>query len=280
MNVANFTANVSYGLADRLDIFGAWDFIQRVDRDNLQLFNTDPDRGGVDPRAPYANERWTGNKIGDLRVGTKYAFLSEEAGNPFGLAARFMLNLPTGDADEGAGQGGVAADVSGVLSKWLTSKVVLSGELGYNFRKNPEEPVVVHVPNFLRWGAGLGITPNDNWLIHGELLGRTWQRDNTSLDGRIVAEDGTLSPHGDRDRSHDVVHDRRHLVCEQRLLRRRRAALGYADARIASTPRKIPTATSSTITSASAGARAASRRRRRRRSSRRRRRCSAARRTS
>ncbi len=194
MNVANFTANVSYGLADRLDVFGAWDFIQRVDRDNLQLFNTDPDRGGVDPRAPYANERWTGNKMGDFRVGAKYTFLSEEAGNPLGLAARFVLNLPTGDADEGAGQGGIAADVSGVLSKWLTSKFVLSGELGYNFRKNPEEPVVVHVPNFLRWGAGIGITPNDSWLIHGELLGRTWERDNTSIDGRIVAEDGTLSP--------------------------------------------------------------------------------------
>ncbi len=194
MNVANFTANVSFGLADRLDVFGAWDLIQRVDRDNLELFNTDPDRGGVDPRAPYANERWTGNKMGDLRAGAKYAFLSEEAGSPLGLAARFVLNLPTGDADEGAGQGGIAADVSGVLSKWLTSKFVLSGELGYNFRKNPEEPVVVHVPNFLRWGAGIGITPNDSWLIHGELLGRTWERDNTSIDGRIVAEDGTLSP--------------------------------------------------------------------------------------
>ena len=56
------------------------------------------------------------------------------------------------------------------------------------------DPVVAHVPNFLRWGAGVGITPNDHWLIHGELLGRTWQRDNTSLDGTLVAEDGTLSP--------------------------------------------------------------------------------------
>jgi peptidoglycan-associated lipoprotein len=194
MNVANFTANVSFGLADRWDIYGAWDFIQRVDRDNQQLFNTDPDRGGVDPRAPYANERWTGNKVGDFRVGTKYAFLSEEAGSPVGVAARFTLNLPTGDADEGAGQGGVAADVSGVLSKWLSNKVVFSSELGYNFRKNPEEPVVVHVPNFLRWGAGIGITPTSSWLIHGELLGRTWERDNTSVDGRIQAEDGTLSP--------------------------------------------------------------------------------------
>ena len=194
MNVANFTANVSFGLTDRLDVFGAWDFIQRVDRDNQLLFNNDPERGGVDPRAPFANERWTGNKVGDLRVGAKYGLLSEAAGNPFGLAARGFLNLPTGDADEGAGQGGVSADVSGVISKWLSRYAVLTGELGYNFRKNPEDPVVAHVPNFLRWGAGIGITPNDHWLIHGELLGRTWQRDTTSLDGVIVAEDGTISP--------------------------------------------------------------------------------------
>ena len=194
MNVANFTANVSYGLADRLDIFGAWDFIQRVDRDNQQLFNNDPERGGVDPRAPFANERWTGNKLGDLRVGAKYAFLSEEAGNGLGLSARGYVGLPTGDADEGAGLGGVSMDVSGVISKWLSRKAVLTGELGYNFRKNPEDPVVAHVPNYLRWGAGIGITPNDHWLIHGELLGRTWQRDTTSLDGVFVAEDGTVSP--------------------------------------------------------------------------------------
>ena len=194
MNVANFTANVSYGLAERFDVFAAWDLIQRVDRDNQLLFNTDPDRGGVDPRAPYAKEFWTGNKIGDLRVGAKYGILSEAAGDSFSFAPRVFVNLPTGQADEGGGQGGVSADVSAVVSKWLSRKAVLTGELGYDFRKNPEEPVVVHVPNFLRWGAGVGITPNDHWLIHGEVFGRSWQRDTTSLDGRIVAEDGTLSP--------------------------------------------------------------------------------------
>ncbi len=68
MNVANFTANVSYGFTDRFDIIAAWDVIQRVDRDNALLFNNDPERGSVDPRAPYASERWSGNKVGDLRV--------------------------------------------------------------------------------------------------------------------------------------------------------------------------------------------------------------------
>jgi outer membrane protein OmpA-like peptidoglycan-associated protein len=194
MNVANFTANVSYGVAERLDLFAAWDFIQRVDRDNQQLFNADPQRGGVDPRVPFAKDRWTGNKMGDLRVGAKFGILSEAAGNPFGLAARGYLNLPTGDNDEGASLGGVAADVSGVISKWLNRHAVLTGQLGYNFRKNPEDPVVAHVPNFLRWGAGIGITPNDHWLIHGEFLGRTWERGTTSLDGVIVAQDGTISP--------------------------------------------------------------------------------------
>ena len=194
MNIANFTGNVSYGFTDRLDIFGAWDFIQRVDRDNLQLFNTDPERGGVDPRAPFASERWTGNKLGDLRVGAKYGIVSEGEGDSFSFTPRAFVSLPTGDADAGGGQGGVALDVSGVVSKWLTRRVVVTGEVGYNFRKNPDDPVVAHVPNFLRWGGGVGITPNDNWLIHGELLGRAWQRDTTSLDGTLVAEDGTISP--------------------------------------------------------------------------------------
>jgi peptidoglycan-associated lipoprotein len=194
MNVANFTANVSYGLTDRLDVFGAWDVVQRVDRDNQLVFNTDPERGGVDPRAPYANERWSGNTIGDLRMGVKYGVVSEKEGDSFSFAPRVFVNLPTGDADKGGGQGNVAVDVGAVLSKWVSPKVVLTGDAGYNFRKNPEEPVVAHVPNYFRWGGGVGITPNDHWLVHGEVFGRAWQRDTTSLDGRIVADDGTLSP--------------------------------------------------------------------------------------
>ena len=194
MNVANFTANVSYGLTDWLDVYGGWDFITRVDRDNLALFNNDEERGGVDPRVPYTTERWTGNKVGDLRVGAKFGFVSEEAGDSFSAAARATLTLPTGNAEEGAGAGSFATDISGVISRWVTNKVVLTGEAGYNFRKNPEDPVVVHVPNFFHWGAGVGLTPTPSWLIHGELLGRHPERDNTTLDGRLVAEDGTVSP--------------------------------------------------------------------------------------
>ena len=131
---------------------------------------------------------------------------------------------------------------------------MLTGELGYNFRKNPEDPVVVHVPNFLRWGAGVGITPNDHWLIHGEFLGRTWQRDNdVARSALIVAEDGTREPDRHRDQPDASFTTGVTWFADQRLLHRRRAALGHADAASASTPLRNPTATSSTITSASAG---------------------------
>jgi outer membrane protein OmpA-like peptidoglycan-associated protein len=195
MNVATFTANVSYGFTERMDVYAGWDFITRVDRDNQVLFvPTDPERGGIDTRVPYANERWTGNKVGDLRVGAKYAFMSEGAGDPFSAAGRVTMNLPTGDADAGAGQGSIAADLTGVLSRWVTNKVVLTGSAGYNFRKNPSDPVTVHVPNNFHWGAGVGINPTPSWLIHGEILGDNPVRDNAAIDGPIVAEDGSISP--------------------------------------------------------------------------------------
>ena len=81
MNVATFTAAVSYGIGERADVFASWDAIQRVDRDTRSLFiASDPERGGIDTRLPYAREPWTGNKLGDLRVGTKLGLLSEAAG--------------------------------------------------------------------------------------------------------------------------------------------------------------------------------------------------------
>ena len=195
MNVATFTAAVSYGFAERADFFASWDAIQRVDRDIRSLFiAADPQRGGVDTRLPYAREPWTGNKIGDLRVGTKLGLLSEAAGNPVSASAIVAINLPTADSDNGAGQGSVAADISGVLSRWVSSKAVLTGTAGYNFRKNPSDPVVVHVPNNFHWGAGIGITPTTSWLIHAEVLGDQPVRDNAALDTPLVAEDGSVSP--------------------------------------------------------------------------------------
>ena len=194
MNIADFTGNVSYGFSDRFDAYAAWDFIERIDRDTAAVFvPSDPDQGGIDTLRPYARERWTGNKRGDVRVGGKFAFLSEGAGDPFSLAARATMNLPTGDTKNGTGQGSVAVDLSGVLSRWISDKAVLTGTGGYYLRKNPTDPVVIHVPNNFHWGAGIGLTPTPSWLIHGEILGDNPVRDNAILETRLVGEDGSVS---------------------------------------------------------------------------------------
>ncbi|MEO8677980.1 MAG: OmpA family protein [Vicinamibacterales bacterium] len=195
MNVANFTGAVSFGLAERVDVFASWDAITRVDRDTRALFiPSDPERGGVYTLAPYAREEWTGNKIGDVRVGTKIALLSEGAGNPFSLSARFTGTLPTAQAEAGAGLGGPAIDLTGVISKWIHPTVVLTGAAGYDLRKNPSDPVEVHVPNVMHWGAGLGYAPTPSWLFHSELMGENPVRENASLESALVAEDGSVSP--------------------------------------------------------------------------------------
>jgi peptidoglycan-associated lipoprotein len=196
MNIANFTANVSYGFTDRFDMFAGYDFITRVDRDNQVLFvPADPERGGIDTFVPYVKERWTGNKSGDLRVGGKYAFVNEAEGDSFTFSGKGTLTVPTGDTNEGGGQGGVGADLTAILSKWASRHFVVTGSAGYDWRKNPDsDDITVHVPNHFHWGAGIGITPNDHWLIHSELFGKAFQRDNAAIDGRIIAEDGSLSP--------------------------------------------------------------------------------------
>ncbi len=70
----------------------------------------------------------------------------------------------------------------------------MTGTVGYNLRKNPSDPVVVHVPNNFHWGAGLGITPTTSWLIHAEVIGDQPVRDNAALDTLLVAEDGSIRP--------------------------------------------------------------------------------------
>jgi len=195
MNVANFTANVSYGFTNRLDVFGAWDFIQRVDRDTRVLYiPSDPERGGIDIYAPYARKSWSGNELGDIRVGAKYAFLNEAEGDSFSAAGRVTMRLPAGKADEGGGWGSIASDVSGVVSRWVTPKVVITGSAGYDFRINPDDPVIVHVPNFFHWGAGFGYNPSPSWLWHAEIIGNNPVRDNATLEAVLVAEDGSISP--------------------------------------------------------------------------------------
>ncbi|MGH9387948.1 MAG: OmpA family protein [Vicinamibacterales bacterium] len=196
LNVADFTASVSYGLWDRADVFLSWDAVARVDRDTNPLFNpADPQRGGVDPAAPYARDTWSGNRRADLRVGGKVKVIDELNGAPVSFAIRGTGRLPTGDAPDGGGVGAPAIDADLIVSRWVSSRFVMTGSVGASQRNNPTDPVVARVPPSFNWGAGLGFLPAQTVLLHAELIGdRPLKRGTTNLDQPLVAVDGSLSP--------------------------------------------------------------------------------------
>ncbi len=114
MNVATFTANVSYGFTERLDVYAGWDFITRVDRDNQVLYvPTDQERGGVDTQSALrarALDRQQGRRPSrrhEVRVPERRRRAIRSA-SPAAPPSTFRPATPT----QGAGQGSIAADLS------------------------------------------------------------------------------------------------------------------------------------------------------------------------
>ena len=104
-NVADFNGTFAYGIKNRAEIFGAFLFDTRIDRDTYPLFNSDPSFGGVIDRYPRVNQHWTGDNVGDFYLGAKINFWSEADQKPAAIAVRGMVKLPTGKKDIGNGTG-------------------------------------------------------------------------------------------------------------------------------------------------------------------------------
>lgn len=196
LNVADFTGSVSYGLSDRADLFVSWDAVARVDRDLRPLFNPgDAQLGGIDAAAPFARTTWSGNQRADLRVGGKFKLLEQQDGSPASFAIRGVSHLPIGDAENGGGVGALAFDVDAIFSRWVNPRFVLTGTAGASQRNNPKEPVEVHVPPLLDWGAGVGFLPFETLLLHAEVTGeKPFSYATADLDQRLQANDGSISP--------------------------------------------------------------------------------------
>ena len=116
-DVSNFPVTFGVGLADRAEIFGAWDVVRRIDRDVRPLFfpvasGGTLSNGGVVNEYPFVNDQWSGSQLGDFWVGTKINITSEHRQAPAAFAVRGMLKLPTASTDDGVGTGAAGhADV-------------------------------------------------------------------------------------------------------------------------------------------------------------------------
>ena len=189
-NVGDFAGTFAVGVKDRAELFGAFLFDTRIDRDLRPLFGNDPNVGGVVDRYPGVREGWTGDNIGDFYLGAKINLWSEYRQNPAAIALRLLGKLPTGKEDAGVSTGKADVAIDFIVSKEAGAAEV-SGFAGYERRGKPEG---FDAPDgAFRWGGGAAFPARGGLRGTIELHGFLPAGDTISGD-RIAATDGSLSP--------------------------------------------------------------------------------------
>src|SRR6185295_2204209 len=191
-DVAYYPGTLAVGAGNRTEIFGAVRAVTSIDRDTRPLFApANTPIGGVVNEYPFVREGWTGNNFGDVYVGAKVNLLSEHRRQPFAMALRGTVKLPTaGEDNVGTGQFDYFAD--GVLSKEINRRVELAGFGGFAFRGDPGG---VSLSDGFRWGAGAAFGARSSLRFTTELHGEVPFNDTVLVaPGTIVGIDGSTSP--------------------------------------------------------------------------------------
>ena len=184
-------ATFAVGIANRVELFGSFRVLTRVDRDARPLFNSsNPSVGGPAYQVPLVNDQYTGNKSGDLVLGGKVNLISESNQSPLAVALRGLVKIPTGDKQTGntSGKSDVAFDL--VLSKSLDAAEIAAYG-GYGVRGDPSG---MDLPDSIRWGLGTGVPVANTVRLFGEISGEFLTQDTLTLELPLVGPDGSQSP--------------------------------------------------------------------------------------
>ena len=77
-DVSNWPVTFGFGIKDRVEIFGAWTLVRRIDHDSRPIFRpTDNESGGLVNDYPFVSQGWSDNQLGDLWLGGKVNFMSQ-----------------------------------------------------------------------------------------------------------------------------------------------------------------------------------------------------------
>lgn len=192
-DVSDWPVTFAVGAGPRTEIFGALRVVTRIDRDLRPLFEPgNQEDGGVVNDNPFVREQWSGNKLGDLLLGGKFNILTEHRQQPFALAFRGTVKLPTGDQDGGASTGELDGFTDGVISKEISRRVELSGYTGLAFRGDPDD---VSISDGLRWGLGAAFGARSNLRFTTEMFGEQLFDDSVvTVPGAVTGTDGSFAP--------------------------------------------------------------------------------------
>jgi outer membrane protein OmpA-like peptidoglycan-associated protein len=191
-DVSNWPATFAFGVKDRAELFGAFTFLNRIDRDVRPLYSPSfPKASGVLNEYPFVPDGWTGNNIGDLWLGAKLNLLSQHRQQPVAVAVRGTVKLPTGSADDGAGTGRADFAMDAILSREFNQRVELSGFGGFIFRGDPD---TYDLLNGVRWGVGAAMPTRRNLRLTAELHGEHYMGDSVDFTGTPPSSGALLVP--------------------------------------------------------------------------------------
>jgi outer membrane protein OmpA-like peptidoglycan-associated protein len=189
-DVSRWPVTFGVGIADRLELFGSFTAVTRIDRDLRPLFSPLlPNAGGVVNEYPFVEDGWSGNQIGDLWLGGKLNVTSEHRQQAVALALRGMVKVPTASDDDGAGTGRPDVAFDAILSKELNQRIELSGTGGVIFRGDPD---TYDLLNGLRWGVGAGFPTRRNLRLTAELHGEHYLGDSVDVTAAQTQSGGSL----------------------------------------------------------------------------------------
>ncbi len=192
LDITDFPVTFTLGLADRLEWSLGWIAQRRVDADNIRSFQTSP-RGPVRPThvnipptfpvgyyngTPFLDNRF-GEGISDVFSSMKLNLMSEHRDQPFGVALRGNIKLPTSRHQESLTAGRTTGQVDGGV-ELLASKYAGSATLMFNTGVQfVGDPRTVELQNEYRYGAGIAIgTHPIQWIF--EANGTVWFGDKSS----------------------------------------------------------------------------------------------------
>jgi outer membrane protein OmpA-like peptidoglycan-associated protein len=184
MDIADFSGVAAYGVGNKAEIFGAFQFYRRIDTDSRPL-----QRIGNPINYPNPVEGWqTG--VGDVYVGAKYSFLSQGDQKPVAAAVRGIVKVPSASYDDGLGTGKPDFMVDVIVSKEVNEKAEVSGYGGFIARSEPDDSSST---GGFRYGVGVAV-PTRQWLrFTGELFGEKYFDDSVTAGASSVGRFGRPS---------------------------------------------------------------------------------------
>jgi outer membrane protein OmpA-like peptidoglycan-associated protein len=198
-NVSNMPVAFAIGVASRVELFGSWTVISRLDRDTIPLFfDSAPSAassgtgGGLTMDYPLDRKTWIKDATGDVRIGGKINLVPQTAAHPVALATRMTLKLPVGSESKGASTGKPDFQIDAILSRSL-AKADITGFAGVLVRENP---IGYTLSNGLRWGFGAGFPLGESHALTfaTELYGEHYFHSTIAAPSEMVAPDGSIVP--------------------------------------------------------------------------------------